>query len=65
VVEPVALFGAATSPALKVLERPVLGTITVPKEILRCFIHEGDRIVVTEVGSEWASRRALSNLADC
>ena len=35
------------------------------KEILRGFMHEGDRIVVTEVGSEWASRRALSNLADC
>jgi hypothetical protein len=34
------------------------------KKILKAFIHDGDRIVVTEVGAEWASRRALSNLAE-
>ena len=34
------------------------------KEILREFLHEGDRIVVSEVGAERASRRALSNLAE-
>jgi hypothetical protein len=34
------------------------------KDILRQFLHEGDRIVVTEVGAERASRRALCNLAD-
>ncbi len=34
------------------------------KEILRGFLGESDRIVVTEVGAEWASRRALANLAD-
>lgn len=32
------------------------------KDILKEFIHDGDRIVVTEVGAERASRRALSNL---
>jgi hypothetical protein len=34
------------------------------KDILRQFLHEGDRIVVTEVGAERASRRALCNLAE-
>jgi hypothetical protein len=34
------------------------------KEILRQFLDEGDRIVVTEVGEERASRRALTNLAE-
>ena len=34
------------------------------KDILREFLHDGDRIVVTEVGAERASRRALSNLAE-
>lgn len=34
------------------------------KEILREFLHERDRIVVTEVGAERASRRALCNLAE-
>jgi hypothetical protein len=34
------------------------------KEILRQFLHEKDRIVVTEVGAERASRRALCNLAE-
>jgi hypothetical protein len=34
------------------------------KEILRQFLHEGDRIVVTEVGAERASRRALCNLGE-
>ena len=39
-------------------------TATQLKNILREFLHEGDRIVVTEVGAERASRRALSNLAE-
>ena len=34
------------------------------KEILRQFLDEGDRIVVTEVGAERASRRALCNLGE-
>jgi hypothetical protein len=34
------------------------------KDILRQFLSERDRIVVTEVGAERASRRALSNLAE-
>ena len=34
------------------------------KEILRQFLHEADRIVVTEVGTERASRRAMCNLAE-
>lgn len=34
------------------------------KDILRGFLGEKDRIVVTEVGAERASRRALANLAD-
>jgi hypothetical protein len=34
------------------------------KEILRQMIDRGDRIVVTEVGAEWASRRALANLGE-
>jgi len=32
------------------------------KELLRQFIDDRDRIVVAEVGAEWASRRALLNL---
>jgi hypothetical protein len=32
------------------------------KDILKDFLHAGDRIVVTEVGAERASRRALSDL---
>ena len=32
------------------------------KQLLREFVHEGDRIVVTEVGAEWASRHALDDL---
>ncbi len=39
-------------------------TATELKDILKDFLHEGDRIVVTEVGAERASRRALSNLAE-
>ena len=39
-------------------------TATQLKDILKEFLHEGDRIVVTEVGAERASRRALSNLAE-
>jgi hypothetical protein len=34
------------------------------KEILRRFLHEGDRILVTEVGAERASRRALCDLGE-
>lgn len=34
------------------------------KEILRQFLDERDRIVVTEVGGERASRRALCNLRE-
>jgi hypothetical protein len=34
------------------------------KEILRSFLHDLDRIVVTEIGAERASRRALCNLAE-
>ena len=32
------------------------------RDLLRGFLDEGDRILVTEVGQEWASRRALVNL---
>lgn len=39
-------------------------TATELKNILKEFLHEGDRIVVAEVGAERASRRALSNLAE-
>jgi len=39
-------------------------TATQLKNILKEFLHEGDRIVVAEVGAERASRRALSNLAE-
>ncbi len=34
------------------------------KEILRQFLHADDRIVVTEVGAERASRHAMCNLAE-
>jgi hypothetical protein len=34
------------------------------RDILKSFLHDGDRIVVTEVGAERASRRALSNLTE-
>ncbi len=34
------------------------------KEILRGFLDADDRIVVTEIGAEWASRKALANLGD-
>ncbi len=34
------------------------------KEILRQFLHDGDRIVVAEIGAERASRRAMCNLAE-
>jgi hypothetical protein len=34
------------------------------KEIFRGFIGPNDRIVVTEVGAEWASRKAMTNIAD-
>ncbi len=32
------------------------------KEVLRRFLDDGDRIVVAEVGAEWASRRALVDM---
>jgi hypothetical protein len=31
---------------------------------LKEFMDDCDRIVVTEVGTEWASRRALANLGE-
>jgi hypothetical protein len=34
------------------------------KDILKGFVDEDDRLVVTAVGSDWASRRALANLAE-
>lgn len=34
------------------------------RNLLRGFLGDRDRIVVTEVGAEWASRRALANLAE-
>ena len=34
------------------------------KNELRQFLDGQDRIVVTEVGAEWASRRALANLGE-
>ncbi len=34
------------------------------KEELRGFLDGRDRILVTEVGAEWASRRALANLGE-
>ena len=34
------------------------------KEIFRQLIDDRDRILVTEIGSEWASRRALLNLKE-
>jgi len=33
------------------------------KDIVRRLMDERDRIVVAEIGAEWASRRALVNLA--
>jgi hypothetical protein len=32
------------------------------KAILKQLVDDCDRIVVTEIGAEWASRRALANL---
>jgi hypothetical protein len=34
------------------------------KEIFRQLMDDHDRIVVTEVGAEWASRRAMVNLGE-
>jgi len=34
------------------------------KEIFRQLMDDRDRILVTEVGGEWASRRALINLGE-
>lgn len=34
------------------------------KEIFRQLMDDRDRILVTEIGSEWASRRALINLKE-
>jgi hypothetical protein len=32
------------------------------KAILKELVDDRDRVVVTEIGAEWASRRALANL---
>ncbi len=37
-------------------------TATELRDLLRAFLSDSDRLVVTEVGQEWASRKALSNL---
>ena len=34
------------------------------KEIFRQLIDDRDRILITEIGAEWASRRALLNLKE-
>jgi hypothetical protein len=34
------------------------------KAILKDLVDDRDRIVVTEIGAEWASRRALANLGE-
>ena len=34
------------------------------KEIFRQLIDDRDRILITEIGAEWASRRALINLKE-
>jgi hypothetical protein len=34
------------------------------KNILRGFLGPQDRVVITEIGGEWASRRALANLGE-
>ncbi len=34
------------------------------KSVLKQLVDNRDRIVVAEIGAEWASRRALSNLAE-
>jgi hypothetical protein len=34
------------------------------KEIFRQLMDDRDRIVVTEIGAEWASRRAMVNLGE-
>jgi hypothetical protein len=34
------------------------------KDIFRQLIDDRDRILITEIGAEWASRRALINLKD-
>jgi len=39
-------------------------TATELKEVFRQLIDDRDRILVTEVGGEWASRRALVNLGE-
>ena len=39
-------------------------TATELRNLLRGFLGDRDRIVVTEVGAEWSSRRALANLAE-
>lgn len=37
-------------------------TATELRDLLRAFLGDSDRIVVTEVGREWASRKALANI---
>ena len=39
-------------------------TATELRNLLRGFVGDRDRIVITEVGAEWASRRALANLGE-
>lgn len=39
-------------------------TATELRNLLRVFLGDRDRIVITEVGAEWASRRALANLGE-
>ena len=34
------------------------------RNLFKSYLDDQDRIVVSEVGAEWASRRAISNLAD-
>ncbi len=34
------------------------------KRLLKEFVDENDRLVIAEVGAEWASRRALANLGE-
>ena len=39
-------------------------TATELRNLLRGFLGDRDRIVVAEVGAEWSSRRALTNLGE-
>jgi hypothetical protein len=48
---------------LSLKERLRTYTASQLKEIFRQLMDERDRIVIAEVGAEWASRRALVNMA--